>query len=290
MYVHKIVQLQFDLPPNTRTQLQGLLAKLAAEPGASGAGAAERSPPAGARPRLMRVIRAALRLLPGGHGRDRQRLARVRADLDRSLAEGAGPVQLAGLCERASLDARQAQALIRERRLLQLMNDAQLLRDAYDEVGLHLSPYPRSLKRFLNHVRILSAIAHARGVLGDAARVTTRHVARWAALKERWPLTAAALLQRPARLLELEHRARADGALGELLESWGGESWEAGDLAAFLTTGTVSIGELAEQLVQLVPAPVDEPLERVPPISMRTTAQGSAGRDAGTTAKPARTA
>lgn len=268
LYVHKIVQLQFDLPPNTHRQLHDLLAQLTTEPAAQGA------PVTSALTRRIRAATAtaleeAARWLPGDARRRRRRFARIRDQLDRSLAADASAAELERVCATMQLRSGQASALVRERALLRLMNDTALLHDAHAEVAEHLSPYPRGLKRFLNHVRILTAMADARGVLGEWPALTGRHIGRWAALKERWPLTAAAVLRQPSRLRQLEQCARSESSVSELLLAWRGETWEAAELSAFLASGTVSLGDVAERLVHFVPPRHED--KRAPAESMRTS-------------------
>jgi len=271
LYVHKIVQLQFDLPPNTHAQLHALLARLAATPAQAaaevdaGAARARR-----AQAEAGKMLREAARWLPGGERRRRRWFARMRQQLDQQLATGASAADLERLCAAMRLPRDQARALLRERALLRLMDDAELLHQAHAEVAEHLSPYPRSLKRFLNHVRILTAMADARGVRGEWPALTARHIGRWAAIKERWPLTAGAVLRQPARLLELEQRARSGATLTEVLAAWGAESWEAGELSTFLCSGTVSLGDVALRVVHFVPAARNG--EHAPSVSMRTSA------------------
>ncbi len=269
LYVHKIVQLQFDLPPNTQGQLQGLLARLAAPVAranaeADAASLRTRSPWADA----GNMLREAARWLPGVEGGRRRQLARMREQLDRHLAAGASASELERLCATLPLPDGQARALLRERALLRLMDDAELLREAHVEVAEHLPPYPRSIKRFLNHVRILTAVTDLRSVRHEWPTLTARHIGRWATIKERWPLTAGAVLRQPARLLELERRARSGASVGELLAAWGAETWEADELTAFLSSGTVSLGEVAHRVLHFVPTAHDG--DHSPSVSMRT--------------------
>jgi len=272
LYVHKIVQLQFDLPPNTHAQLHGLLARLAAAPvtraNAEVGAVSLRTPRAWAE--AGNALRDAARWLPGAERGRRRQLARMREQLDQHLAAGASASELERLCATMSLPDGQAHALLRERALLRLMDDAELLREAHVEVAEHLPPYPRSLKRFLNHVRILTAVTDLRDVRHEWPTLSARHIGRWAAIKERWPLTAGAVLRQPARLLELERRARSGVPLGELLATWGAETWEVDELTAFLSSGTVSLGDVALRVLHFVPTAHDG--DRTPPVSMRTGA------------------
>jgi len=280
LYVHKIVQLQFDLPPNTQAQIHNLLQLLAQGTGAR----APVSDLAWSR-RLALGLKAVayvvLDVLPGSDRLARRRLARLRERIDRLLqGSHAGGQELADiLAGGAGVPPEQAQALVRERELLQLMNDEHLLNGAYAEIAEHLAPYPRTIKRFLNHVRVLAAVADARGVLAGAPQLSGRHLGRWAALKERWPLTAAAVMRRSSRLGELEQQARAAGALDELLAGWGAESWDAAALGDFLRSGTVGLAEVAERLIQFVPqaSPANSPWPATAPSSWPAPAPEAAG-------------
>ncbi len=260
LYVRKIVQLQFDLPPNTLPQIEALLARLAGAPAA----AAEAEQP---KPLLRARLARALQRVPLlGTRRRRLALARARGQADRMLAEGTDLEQVERvLALESGLPPDQGRAIARERQLLRLMNDADLLQQAHAEVADHLAPYPRSLKRFLNSVRVLAAAAHARGVVDQWPPLRPRHFGRWAALKECWPLAAQAALRKPERLRELEAQARAGKALDDTLAAWGAESWDAAEIAVFLRSGTVTLGEVAERVVQLAPAPPRGPQAPVAP-------------------------
>jgi hypothetical protein len=279
LYVHKIVQLQFDLPPNSQAQIHNLLQQLAVP--LARAPALELAWWRWLASRLMAAAFVALRVLPVSDRLARRRLARLRERIDRLLQdERAGAQELARiLAGGAGVSAEQARALVRERELLQLMNDEQLLNAAYAEIAEHIAPYPRTIKRFLNHVRVLAAVADARGVLGGTPQLSGRHLGRWAALKERWPLTAAAVMRRSSRLAELEQQARGGGLQAELLAGWGAESWDAAALADFLRGGTVGLAEVAERLIQYVPQPTppNSPWPPVAPSSWPAPAAEASG-------------
>jgi hypothetical protein len=152
-------------------------------------------------------------------------------------------------------------ALVNERRTLRLLDDQSVLTEAYAEVADYLARFPRSTKRFVNHVRVLVRIAGERGALSGNPALTPRHFGRWVLLKERWPALATALNRSPARMAELEGlTANARGGnrqrlteLRRLLRSWGAEAAEAGDIAAFCGHDRLKLGPVAERLVHLMP-------------------------------------
>lgn len=322
LYLQKIVQLQFDLPPPSANRLRELLARLSEsigeipgarpsprEVGAVGEvrtrwrgrlaqidglgwielGACALSLGLSVEPVLQLIARPALEplielgALIGGlllvlyaceRGRAR-RFAGVRGFIDQRLRAadaGDAAAQVAARFPRLSGVARAA--LIKERELLALMNNRQLLRDAHAEVRDHLSPYPRDLKRFLNQVQVLTAVARARGAFGGSPELTVKHIARWVALKQRWPLTAEAVQRQPARLRALEEHAARGEALGPLLGELGGDDADAALLAEFLRSER-ALGELGPRLAFLTPAtePQAAPLESGPAPAARSRSQ-----------------
>jgi hypothetical protein len=187
----------------------------------------------------------------------RARLARVRADVDALLAhDDASAARVAALLSELHLGDVDAEALLHERALLRTLNDEHVLHEAHAEVADHLSPFPRSTKRFLNQVRVLAGIAAARGVAAGERRPSPRHFGRYALLKERWPQVAAAFMRDPRRAAELERCADAGDAAGVAgcLTAWGAGLDDPSRLTAFLQSGSVRLGEVAESVVHFLPA------------------------------------
>jgi hypothetical protein len=305
LYLQKIVQLEFDLPPHPTARMYALLARLTApttlEPEVRETSRARQMASHPHVPPMLRrmllgdawalaegaLVAAALllsfdpatrfaarlslasglqllliwsglcTLLLAADRLRRKRLTQARELIDRRLAaDDADPKEIDRLLAESSpsLTADERAAIRKERASLRVMNDEQMLREAHAEVSEHVSPYPRSTKRFLNHVRVLAAVGRARGALGGTPALTVRHIARWVALKERWPLTAAALLRHPERITLLEQQARDGQPLQPLLESCGAETWDAAGLAELLRSGSVRLADVNERLVHFLPA------------------------------------
>jgi hypothetical protein len=81
----------------------------------------------------------------------------------------------------------EAEGLVRERLQRYLEDESEIQREAEDEVMRHLEPMPRHAKRLLNRLRLLLFIAHERKMFGGKPVLSSRHIAKWAVLGERWP-------------------------------------------------------------------------------------------------------
>jgi hypothetical protein len=196
----------------------------------------------------------------------REELLRMAADWARRVIERSEHERTTLLAKDLPLGAavhseEEFQALVRERRTIRRMNDRDVLQEAYKEVAAHLNRNPRTLKRFMNQVRVMVAIAGARGGVDGTPALTPRHFGRWAALRERWPALAAALHQDPTRTAKAEALARTSampasaGAsplypLRRQLREWGAEASDADAIAAFLCAG-VPLGPVAERVIYL---------------------------------------
>jgi hypothetical protein len=324
LYLHKIVQLEFDLPPYPTARMYALLARLTS-PTAVERGTKETSPirRLASRSHVPLVLRRALlgepwalaegafataamllsvdpaarliarlsfarglqlfliwsslfALLLLSERMRRKRLAQARELIDRGLLDDDSDAEIDRLLAESSpsLTTDERNAIRKERELLRIMNDERMLREAHAEVYEHVSPYPRSAKRFLNHVRVLAAVGRARGALGGTPELSVRHIARWVALKERWPLTAAAMLRRPERIALLEQRAREGHSLHPLLEACCAETWDAAALSELLRSGSVRLADVDQRLMHFLPA---EEVLRKPPLQAESDAPRAVG-------------
>src|SRR5207244_2703903 len=96
----------------------------------------------------------------------------------------------------AAFDRKQFTALVNERKLLHVINDSALLKEAYSQVLAHLYQ-PRSAKRAINRLRLLLFVAHARRAFGGTPALTPSHIGRWVAFQERWPAVAGLMVGNP---------------------------------------------------------------------------------------------
>jgi hypothetical protein len=183
-------------------------------------------------------------------GRDK-RLFDARRAIDLELAHGRVPSY------DPRLDDQELQAFVAERKLLHVINDSTLVREAYDEVAAHLHQLPRNAKRAINRLRLLLYVAYARESFGGEAGLTPRHIGRWVAFQERWPEVADLMIGDPELMKRLEDAPDAPGrqALLGLLPEAAAKSFSGDeDLCDFLAERGVRLGDVMEQLVQFPPA------------------------------------
>jgi hypothetical protein len=134
-----------------------------------------------------------------------------------------------------------------------------LVAEGGDELAANLPNLPRSVKRVANRHYLLASVAVCRESVGQDSPVTAAQLAKWAVLMERWPLVAAAIIQRPALAGELERAARVAGpsgtggnGAGELPKALQDEADQ--DALLRLLGDPVSLGDVAERLVYSLPA------------------------------------
>lgn len=65
-------------------------------------------------------------------------------------------------------------------------------------------PLPRSAKRMLNHARLLTSIASARGLFDGEPRLSPTDLGAWIALSELWPGVAREVEREPQCLERLQ--------------------------------------------------------------------------------------
>jgi hypothetical protein len=202
-YLQKIVQLQFDLPPQSAERMKAFLQDVAVW--------SEAEPIEQHRFGRMRGILS----WPMGTVRtmaERRRRRRLRALAWDELSSSGDPITAAPSSTLLS-ESGEHDALLwevwEEQRNLKIENDSALLNEALEEAFRHLPPSPRNAKRVLNRLRLLLHLARARGLLGAGSVLTPAHIGHWAVLQERWPELIRAVTADPARLNALESTARS---------------------------------------------------------------------------------
>lgn len=119
--------------------------------------------------------------------------------------------------------------------------------DGVEDVILRYPPgLPRSAKRMLNHARLLTQIARARGLFTGTTPLTAKHLGEWIVISERWPEIARLVEQDPQALGRLEEWAE-DGP--ERLKSELGKPIEDVALLVDLLTTEPLLGDVALRLV-----------------------------------------
>lgn len=142
-----------------------------------------------------------------------RRRARRRRDIDEQIKqqlEVPDPPDLSTLSENlttASAAGGHDPRLVRLRLRRHLIDDSVLRREAESELLAYLPPLPRSIKRAINQLRLLLAIAINRNLLaqddGDSI-LTAAHIGKWVVLNEHWPGLARVIKQDPSRIQQLE--------------------------------------------------------------------------------------
>lgn len=119
-------------------------------------------------------------------------------------------------------------------------------------LGEHPSRLPREGKRTFNHAQLLTEIARARRMFGGSPTLGPEHLAKWVALRERWPAIGRAVLRDPDVLARLEEAAAA----GQLETALHAETLHLTDMTALieLLKALPSLAEVIERLVYFKPA------------------------------------
>ena len=258
-YLQKIVQLQFDLPPQSAERMQRFLQDVAQW--------ADTPPLHVPRFGLMRGVLS----WPVGTVRtmaERRRRRRLRALVWDELASSVDPIT-AEPSDTLRGESGEHPTLLREvweeQRSLKIQNDSALLDEALQEAFQHLPPSPRNAKRILNRLRLLLHLARARDLLFDGSPLRPAHIGHWAVLQERWPELVQAVNGDPAKVALLEAAARAgdpEGARQEgfeaLLKALVPRYGAVPALMDCLGTGA-AMGEVAAALVSFEPSLLPAP-------------------------------
>jgi hypothetical protein len=112
---------------------------------------------------------------------------------------------------------------------------------------------PRRVKRTVNHLRLLLLVADKRGMFGGSPPLEGAHLGKWVVLLERWPELGLALRADPRLMALIEEAADTDPrTLHDVLHTIAPELASSADLAAFLKDET-RLGGLVERLVYYLP-------------------------------------
>jgi hypothetical protein len=113
---------------------------------------------------------------------------------------------------------------------------------------------PRRAKRMVNHLRLLLLVAAKRDMFGGSPPLEAFHLGKWVVLLERWPELGRALRADPSVMALIEEAASTDpGALQDVLHRIVPDVASSAGLAAFLQDETKLAG-LVERLVYYLPA------------------------------------
>jgi hypothetical protein len=188
--------------------------------------------------------------------RDRRALIAIRRSLSNHDASGDSvPAARPGVLD----------LLRSERQRLDAATTSDALAEATAEALRHLPASPRRAKRAALLVRVEVDVLQMLGLVGGNAPLTPRHIGKWVALRERWPMLGALAAADARQIGLLEAAAAADdpGALASLLPEGLVDDAE---LRLFLTSAP-ALSDTAGVLVRLsYPPPADRssgPREKV---------------------------
>jgi KAP family P-loop domain len=138
--------------------------------------------------------------------------------------------------------------LIRQRAQRFFTDESALLRQSESELLAYL-PVPRSVKRALNQLRVLLVVADGRHMLGPGRQLQRGHLWKWVVLGERWPELAEKLVAEPEWVKQLE-RASSPKKLEKSL----GSEMPHDDLYEFLQRPP-KLGPVVRRLIRFQPTP-----------------------------------
>jgi hypothetical protein len=174
--------------------------------------------------------------------RDGRGLVALRASGSAKLEGGADVVRSGGRsrtrpCVRPILEA--------ERRRLESAARSADLTHALDEALRHLPGLPRVAKRVSLLLRVEIDVLRMLGLLDGRSSLTMRHVGKWVALEERWPLLGSAAREDCRLIVALEN-----AAVGPPERSLAVAGADDPEVRAFFAA-VPRLGEVAETLTQL---------------------------------------
>ena len=253
-YLQKIVQLQFDLPPQSAERMERFLRDLA-----------EWSDTPDIDVPRFGLLRGVLSWPMGtvGTAAERRRRRRLRALVWDELSLSADPITAEPSDSLVGASGEHRALLLevwQEQLSLKVETDSALLDGALHEAFRHLPASPRNAKRILNRLRLLLHLARARDLLFEGSPLTPAHIGHWAVLQERWPELVQAVNVDPAQVGLLEATARAsgldsprqeafDGLIKDLVPRYGSVP----ALMECLASG-VPMGDVAAALVSFEPS------------------------------------
>ena len=285
LYLQKLIQLEFALPPADANGLARMVKRVATPEELSGGWVSEtrqrvlarlrrwRSYPSDValtsvvgvvvvtfegftvRPNLrlfaavsdlsgLLVVVTLSRLLTAGQ---RKRIRNIDAALRDELARS-DPTIDEVVARLASLGPAE---LIRQRAQRFFTDESALLQQAESALLTYLL-VPRSVKRALNHLRVLLVVADGRHMLGPGHELQRGHLWKWVVLGERWPEVAQTLMAEPEKVVALE-RTNSGDDLADTLARLSLETMPHDDLYEFLQTSP-KLGPVVERLIRFQPA------------------------------------
>ena len=144
--------------------------------------------------------------------------------------------------------------IVREQLQLVVADESQMRRDAEEEIIAYLPPLPRNAKRIINRLRLFLLIASERKMFEGETAITSRQMAKWAVLCEKWPDLAHAVALRPVLMQEIEEDARTGKSIPPArLQKVAPGCVDDEELHRFCSAGA-RIGHIAGQLIQFEPS------------------------------------
>ncbi len=210
LYLQKIVQLQFDVPPPTPDRIRDLVdSRVKRRPP---------SPPPLPRwrrlaTRLSRAARAAWEDLPLGRVLRARRVRELRREvfLRAQAPGGADPDEVMATLLAPEAVTPTLSNVVRETVQRALVGEeSEVWKTAEAEARLHVPLLPRNAKRLVNRLRLLIYIAQARHMFAGDRELTARRIGKWAVLCERWPELAQVLAGETTLISRLEETARGN--------------------------------------------------------------------------------
>ncbi len=183
---------------------------------------------------------------------DERLLERGRRIAKQKIDEGVtDPAELAAAVKEGTLidDDAGGTAIAQEAFHLQLVNESELMAEAWKTVLVYLPRLPRSAKRLLNHLRLTLFIAHGRGIFGGRPVLRPAHVGKWVVLRERWPELAQRLTREPDRLATLESAVANPCGFEAVLALLEVEIRSAAALREFCGKSPKNLGKVLRRLV-----------------------------------------
>jgi hypothetical protein len=143
--------------------------------------------------------------------------------------------------------------LIRQRAQRLFTDESALLQEA-ESAYLAFLTVPRSVKRAINHLRILLVIADGREMLGGSPTLNRSHLWKWVVLGERWPDLASELASEPNKAMDLEEAKTAQD-IERTLSQWELSTASSDSLLEFIRADP-AFGDVARRLVYFERAPI----------------------------------
>jgi KAP family P-loop domain len=244
LYIQKVIQLQFDLPPLDRTKLKALAKALATSPAPTAAdsnlepaaattlGKAAAHEPLTWRDSLrallvMAILFATIWLSPGwvmgsiilvglvaaaGNAmyqslrrrRHKERVDEIDQGIRDELKKGAA-FSPEHLQAKLKKGGDQKDAdLVRERARLLIVDESAVRQQVEQVLTEYIAPLPRYAKRAINRARFAIGVAFTRRLFERDAVATADRIGKWVCLLERWPGLAQGLIRRPGTIAQLE--------------------------------------------------------------------------------------